>query len=684
MLNIQLTLPVLILRACPVLMSLIMIGCGGSSEQNNSGQTINTPTAESTPASPTTGETEPSTQVSSPGDQSPQNYCDQFQNQSDAFFCEDFSQTSPVELVGRIAPMSFRDQTYREYTRGELFELDDPDESSRDYNVLNLHTDLVDGQDFSVYAGNTAAVSAKWDITAHSRDGYISPGTGAGSNDEYWWNETFLMGDHSARCAPPPDLEALSQDSPSGERAYTFMEQFFDIPDSYNGDENQLAPYWSAEFEQPLQNSAGIHPIVRYEDMIYVCADHLMTAAYATGAAKLSLTPNFILDTTAGEGVVEFSVSTYRTAGRDYWQVDLTPIETHLQLPEGDVVADANGKAFNGFAINTQLDEGANGVIDLLGGINVFLTLMLKNNRFIENGSYYSPQDPNAEFKRAQIANPGNPERLEIYAQAPQGENWVITHSSYNQVMYDYLRGSADDSVTLHNVTDNRTRARFRLTVKETPDIAAWAAEPELWDQVSLCMPDYGGGCVGDYIVPELPEKLLVQFTHYAYNTTKSCAQTIQQPHDIPGAAFQSICHPNTYHWDNFYVSPGKSFSMIRATERTYRHNGNSADPLRIEFDAPAPANSKLRFNALTGGTSNEINGVTTLQISYDSGATWHTPSMQPEPENNFDKFRSYFTGMGQDQSIPVGTQSILVRAQNPGFREAFWIREASFWSGSH
>ena len=621
--------------------------------------------------------------VGSPGNSSntastvapiPGSYCSQYAGRTGSYFCEDFTDTSPASLTGLIAPMSFRDQTYREYKRGELFALDDPQLDSLSNNVINLHTDLVDGIDFSQQAEALELVSEKWDITAHSRDGYIKPGSGPGSDDSYYWNEQFLMADHGNRCGQPIDLAQRVDSSRNNQRGFTFMQEFFSIPDSYNGDENTLSDYWAAEFEQEVTDAIGLHPVLRYEDMIYVCADHLMTAAYASGASKLTLTPNQLLDTSSGTGTIEFAVSTYRTAGRDYWQLDLTPLATHLQLPEGDVVADANGKAVNGFNINTALDEGPNGIADILGKINVFRTLLIKDGEFLQDGNYMQPNDAGAEYKRAQIANPGNAERLEVYAAAPPGEDWVITHSSYNEVMYNYLDGDNNPDITLHNVTNNRSRARFRFTVKKTPENNLWAAE--LWDQVSLCMPDYGNACVGEYIIPELHDELVVQFTHYAYNTTKSCADNVGQPHDKPGAAFQSLCHPNTYHWDDFYIAPGKPFRIIKALDRTLSMDGDASDAMVLLFKEPAPANSKLRFTALTGAE----NGQTSLQVSFDKGASWHKPAMQYEPENNFGKFRSYFTGVDAASYVPAGTREVWLRAKNPDYRDAFWVRDASFW----
>ncbi len=660
-----------------VMLTLVLLtACGGGSSSSTADNVENDPVIN--PENPT----EPPTII--PQAPTVASYCDQFSSQTGSFFCADFDGTSPRSLIGKIPPMAFRDQTFREYTKGELFDLPDPTPENSNASVLNLHNDIIDGLDFSAYATKAEEASTKWDITAHSRDGYVSPGTNVGANDDYFWNQNQFMGEHGKRCGLPPQLGEINNTNSEGERVYTFMSRFFTLPDNYNGDQNTLNSYWLSENETDLTNDAGIHHIVRYEDMIYLCADHLMTAAYGSGASKLSLTPNHLLDTSNGKGVVEFEVSTYRTAGRDYWQIDLTPLNTHLQLPEGDVVADANGKAFNGFNINTNLDDSPLGAIGVLGGINVFRTMHLKNGDFLENGNYINPEDANAVFTRAQIANPGNPERLALYSTAPAGANWIIKHSNYNQVILDYLTENNEPNVNLLNVTSNRKRERFRLTVTKTPDIPTWASEAEKWDQVSLCMPEYissnNNGCVGEYIVPELPDELLVQFTHYAYNTTKSCENS-GQPHGFEGASFQSNCHPNTYHWDNFYLSPSKPFSIIKAKQRTAKANGSTNEVVRLSFNKASPTKSKLRFNALTAGTNSDGSGETSMEVSFDNGMTWVKPKRQPEPENNFDKFRSYYTGEGSNEFIPEGVTEVLFRAENPRFRDAYWIRDASFWS---
>ena len=573
--------------------------------------------------------------------------------------------------------MSFRDQTFREYSKGEVFNLPDPDKSNQNSKVMNLHNDLIEGRYFSSFALRTAIASKNWDITTHSRDGYKSPGTGPGYNNDYWWGESAFMGEHGNRCGPPVYLKGFANPERGGEKAYTFMQRFFKIPASYDGDERKLKNYWNANNERALLDKAGIHHIIRYEDMSYVCNDHLMTAVYGDGAAKLTLTPDHLLDSSSGRAVIEFSVSTYRTAGRDYWQIDLTPVETHLQLPQGAIEADSNGRAVNSLSINTQLNDGMDGPVELLGGLSVFRTLMMKAGKFLENGQFINPNDTAATYKKAKINSPGDPGRFELYSQGPN-TNWVLTDTSYNHIMHNNLNGNNNRVTSLHSVTNNRRRTQFRLTIQETPDAStAWSARPDLWDQVSLCMPEFRNACVGEYIVPELPDKLAVQFTHFSYNTTKSCTGAGLQP----GHVFQSTCHPNTYHWDNFYISPTKPFKIIKSVERTGQANSNENGVVVLNFTKPAPARSKLRFTALAGSSKIQGKQETSLKVSYDNGKTWYTPERQFEPENDFSKFRPYYTGKGSAAFVPAGTKKVLIKGNNALYRDDFWIRDASFWS---
>ncbi len=89
----------------------------------------------------------------------------------------------------------------------------------------------------------------------------------------------------------------------------------------------------------------------------------------------------------------------------------------------------------------------------------------------------------------------------------------------------------------------------------------------------------------------------VVQFGHHSYNPQKDCT---------PDPTMKT-CYPDTWHWDNISISPAVPFMMLKANKRVVSANGDS-----VTFNAPAPANSKLRFS-----------GVGTIQVSFDNGTTY-------------------------------------------------------------
>lgn len=154
-----------------------------------------------------------------------------------------------------------------------------------------------------------------WDITVHSRDGH---------SDGPW-------GDY---------------------RNYNLMQQ-----------------PWDAQHTDTCGPPPGVHTIQAYEDNAYICKQHMMTSTFGPGASQVVLTPNHLLDLSQGDAVVRFNISTLRTAGRDYWQVNLTPLEDHQQLVHGEVTADLNGFPKNTIMVGLSTSESNNGTARAKGRI---------------------------------------------------------------------------------------------------------------------------------------------------------------------------------------------------------------------------------------------------------------------------------------------------------------------------
>ena len=102
------------------------------------------------------------------------------------------------------------------------------------------------------------------------------------------------------------------------------------------------------------------HNISSYEDSVFQCKDHIMTAIKAGGYGEIVLTPNQIVDFSGGSADIKFDVSTLRSSGRDFIDFSITPYQENVQLPfdEGDV--DLEGTAKD--AIHIYMPLGTSGV----------------------------------------------------------------------------------------------------------------------------------------------------------------------------------------------------------------------------------------------------------------------------------------------------------------------------------
>ena len=75
------------------------------------------------------------------------------------------------------------------------------------------------------------------------------------------------------------------------------------------------------------------HAVNQYDDAVYLCNNHLMTAINASGYGLIYLTPSQMVDLSGGEAAITFNLSTLRTSVRDWVDIWLTPYDEHLQLP---------------------------------------------------------------------------------------------------------------------------------------------------------------------------------------------------------------------------------------------------------------------------------------------------------------------------------------------------------------
>src|SRR5678815_1988578 len=103
------------------------------------------------------------------------------------------------------------------------------------------------------------------------------------------------------------------------------------------------------------------HTINTWQQAVFACHMHVMTAIADEGYGEVVMTPNQLADWTNGPVTIGFSVSTQRTTARDWIAVDLSPFGEQLSLPfdEGDV--DLAGMPKHYIELNSGL-ESYNGV----------------------------------------------------------------------------------------------------------------------------------------------------------------------------------------------------------------------------------------------------------------------------------------------------------------------------------
>jgi hypothetical protein len=100
------------------------------------------------------------------------------------------------------------------------------------------------------------------------------------------------------------------------------------------------------------------HEISSYEDSVFLCRDHLMTAIMAEGYGVIYLTPNQLVDFSRDEAIISWDMSTARTSGRDWVDLWITPYQDNLQLPLEDWLPDLNGEPRNAIHIRMDLANG--------------------------------------------------------------------------------------------------------------------------------------------------------------------------------------------------------------------------------------------------------------------------------------------------------------------------------------
>ena len=145
------------------------------------------------------------------------------------------------------------------------------------------------------------------------------------------------------------------------------------------------------------------------------------------------------------------------------------------------------------------------------------------------------------------------------------------------------------------------------------------------------------------------------QFAQHSYNPTKDdgCGVGV-----LP-------CTANTWHWDNISISPAIPFNIIKA-DRRYIDSASQT----LNFNAPAPAGSNLRFS-----------GIGQIQVAFNGGAFQPATKAQSSflgGNYHADHMSSYW------MPVPTGTKSIQLKfAKDDWYQGPFIAKDFALWSAN-
>src|SRR5712692_4771040 len=96
------------------------------------------------------------------------------------------------------------------------------------------------------------------------------------------------------------------------------------------------------------------HAVSTYDDAVFQCRNHIMTALYAGEYGLIYLTPNQLVDFSGGEAVVRFEMSTVSTSTRDWPDLWITPFNENVQLALDSWLPDGNGEPRDSLHVRLQ------------------------------------------------------------------------------------------------------------------------------------------------------------------------------------------------------------------------------------------------------------------------------------------------------------------------------------------
>lgn len=208
----------------------------------------------------------------------------------------------------------------------------------------------------------------------------------------------------TATSAPAPTAAPAPTSAPAPGGANSFVETFEGQPASpqpwkpINWDvvvhSRDVATWDALEPMQAMHGSdcAGppaTHAVSSYDDAVFLCRDHLMTAINASGYGVIYFTPNQMVDFANGEATVRFDMSTMRMSQRDWVDLWIMPYQDNLQLPLEPWLPDLSGEPRN--AIHIRMDTGNSGTVFKVFAIKDFAETQIAGDSWTGYETFLTP-----------------------------------------------------------------------------------------------------------------------------------------------------------------------------------------------------------------------------------------------------------------------------------------------------
>ncbi len=119
----------------------------------------------------------------------------------------------------------------------------------------------------------------------------------------------------------------------------------------HNRDNQNSLQMVNAEHGADCAPFPATHPVTQFQDAVFICNNHMMTALNGGGYSEIVMTPAQLLDfSTAGS--VQVSISTAKLNNRDWIDFWISPFQENLLLPSGGIPPDLQGPTKDALLVN--------------------------------------------------------------------------------------------------------------------------------------------------------------------------------------------------------------------------------------------------------------------------------------------------------------------------------------------